>query len=283
MAEAPLAIVAGAGAFPAAVADAVRAKGREAFLVLLKGIADPTLTRYPHAWAGIGQLGAITRAARGAGATDLCFIGSLVRPSFLGVLPDLLTIKVIPELIRLYRGGDDHLLSGIAAIFEREGFHLVAAQDVAPELLMPAGALGSVQPEAADLADIERAAQAIAAFGPYDIGQAVIIGNHRIVAVEGAEGTDGLLERCLALREGGRLQWRGQRGLLVKAPKPSQDRRIDLPAIGPRTIERAAAAKLRGVAVAAGSSLVVEPHEITRLADAAGLFVYGFTGGVGHG
>jgi len=216
--------------------------------------------------------------ARKAGCRDLVLIGSLVRPYLWTTIPDIGALRVLPELVRLYRGGDDQLLRGIAAIFEREGFRLLAAQDVAPELLMPPGTLGSRAPGEDDLADIAVACQAIAALGPYDVGQGMVIGQRRIVAVEGAEGTDGMLERCAAMLDGGRLRWPRGNGILVKSPKPGQDRRVDLPAIGPATVEKAAAAGLRGIAVVAGSTLVVDMQEVIRTADRLGLFVVGVDG-----
>jgi DUF1009 family protein len=271
----PLGIIAGAGAFPLALAKAALAQGRPVHGILLKGIAGPELEAYPHTSVGIGRFGAMIRAARKAGCRDLVLIGSLVRPNLWTTVPDMGGLKVLPDVLRLYRGGDDHLLRGIAGLFEREGFRLLAAQDVAPELLMPAGVLGRHAPTPEDEADIAVAIAAMAALGPFDVGQGMVIGGRRIVAVEGAEGTDGMLERCRLMREQGRLKWPAATGLLVKAPKPGQDRRIDMPAIGPATVEKAAAAGLRGIAVPARSALVVEMAEVVRLADARGLFVVG--------
>lgn len=276
----PLGIIAGAGAFPAALARAATAQRRPVFGLLLKGIAGRELEAYPHAWVGIGRFGAILKAARKAGCRDLVLIGSLVRPNLWTTVPDIGALKVLPDVVKLYRGGDDHLLRGIAGLFEREGFRLLAAQDVAPELLMPAGVLGRHAPTEADRADIAVALAAIAALGPYDVGQGMVIGGRRIVAVEGAEGTDGMLDHCRHMRDSGRLKWPPGTGLIVKAPKPGQDRRIDMPAIGPATIEKAAAAGLRGVAVPAGSALVVDMEEVVRRADALGLFVVGLEVGV---
>lgn len=271
----PLGIIAGAGSFPAAIARAAEAQGRPVFGLLLKGIAGREMEAYPHAWVGIGRFGAIVAQARRAGCRDLVLIGSLVRPNLWSTMPDLGALKALPELVRLYRGGDDHLLRGIARLFEREGFRLLAAQDVAPELVMPEGALGAYTPGEDDLADIALGRQAMAALGPYDVGQGMVVGKRRIVAVEGAEGTDGMLERCADMLASGRIDWPRRTGILVKAPKPQQDRRVDLPAIGPETVEKAAAAGLCGIAVAAGATLVVDVAEVIRRADRHGLFVAG--------
>lgn len=271
----PLGIIAGAGSFPLALARAATEQGRPVFALLLKGIAGPDLQSYPHAWIGIGQFGAMVAQARKAGCRDLVLIGSLVRPHLWTTMPDLGGLRVLPDLVRLYRGGDDHLLRGIAGIFERHGFRLLGAQDVAPELLIPEGPLGSLRPSEADREDIALARDAIAALGPYDVGQGMVIGGRRIVAVEGAEGTDGMLDRCTAMRAAGRLKWPMGSGILVKAPKPHQDRRVDMPAIGPATVEKAAAAGLKGIAVVAGSTLVVDLQQVIGLADRHGLFVVG--------
>jgi len=276
----PLGIIAGAGSFPLALARAATEQGRPVFALLLKGIAGPELQSYPHAWIGIGQFGAMVAQARKAGCHDLVLIGSLVRPNLWTTMPDLGGLRVLPDLVRLYRGGDDHLLRGIAGIFEREGFRLLGAQDVAPELLIPEGPLGSLRPREADREDIALARDAIAALGPYDVGQGMVIGGRRIVAVEGAEGTDGMLDRCTAMRAAGRLKWPMGSGILVKAPKPHQDRRVDMPAIGPATVEKAAAAGLKGIAVVAGSTLVVDLQQVIGLADRHGLFVVGVSADV---
>lgn len=271
----PLGIIAGAGSFPLALARAATAQGRPVFALLLKGIAGRELEAYPHVWIGIGQFGAMVGQARKAGCRDLVLIGSLVRPNLWTTMPDLGGLRVLAELLRLYRGGDDHLLRGIAGIFEREGFRLLGAQDVAPELLIPEGPLGSLLPSEGDSEDIALALEAIAALGPFDVGQGMVIGDRRIVAVEGAEGTDGMLDRCASMQAAGRLKWPRGSGILVKAPKPYQDRRVDMPAIGPATVEKAAAAGLKGIAVVAGSTLVVDLQEVIRLADRHGLFVVG--------
>jgi hypothetical protein len=113
------------------------------------------------------------------------------------------------------------------------------------------------------------------AIGPFDVGQAVVVADNHVLAVEGVEGTDNMLARIAELRERGRVPTPPGVGVLVKAPKPQQDRRIDLPAIGPRTVTEVARAKLAGIAVAAGSAIVAEPAQVAAEADRAGVFVFG--------
>jgi DUF1009 family protein len=271
----PVAIICGGGTFPATVADAVMRQGRRAVLFPLRGFADPNLVaRFPHHWIKIGQVGAFVKLAQSEGARDVIMIGSLVRPAISQLALDWKTLLVLPRVVRAYYGGDDHLLSGVARIFEDHGFRLLGAHEVAPDILVPEGALGAHQPGEIDRADIARGLSLLHAIGPYDVGQAAVISNNHVLAVEASEGTDGMLARVAELRRGGRI--RSQKGgVLVKAPKPGQDRRFDLPSIGPRTIENAAAAGLSGIAVIAGGTIVAEPEAVISTADKAGLFVIG--------
>jgi DUF1009 family protein len=174
-----------------------------------------------------------------------------------------------------FRGGDDHLLSGLAGIFERDGFRMVGVKDVAPDLLMPQGCLTGASASDADFADIARGREVLQALSPFDIGQAVVVIDGHVVGVEDIEGTDGLLARVARLRAEGRIRTRAGRGVLIKAPKSGQDLRFDLPTLGPRTIEGAAAAGLSGIAIVAGNTIVAEPQAMIEAADRAGLFVTG--------
>jgi hypothetical protein len=272
----PLAIICGGGGIPFAVADAVRRQGRPVVLFPLVGWADRQgVEKYPHHWINIGQLGRFRRLAREEGCRDLVLIGTLLRPSLSQVRLDWDTIRAFPQIWRAFRGGDDRLLSGIGRIFEESGFRLVGAHEVAPEILMVDGTIGRRQPTARDQTDIAQALRLLTAIGPFDVGQAVVVANGRVLAIEATEGTDHMLRRIADLRRDGRIRMPPGVGVLVKAPKPGQDRRIDLPAIGPPTIELVAQAQLAGVAVVAGSALIAEPDEVARLADAAGLFVVG--------
>jgi DUF1009 family protein len=174
-----------------------------------------------------------------------------------------------------FRGGDDHLLSGIGRILERDGFRMVGIKDVAPDLLTPEGCFTRAAPDADASADIALAREVLAALGPFDIGQAVVVIDRHVIGVEDIEGTDGLLARIANLREQRRIRARENRGVLVKAPKRGQDLRFDLPTIGSRTVGGAASAKLAGIAVVAGNTLLADPQTMIEQADKAGLFVVG--------
>jgi UDP-2,3-diacylglucosamine hydrolase len=269
-----LAIICGGGTLPFAVADAVIKHGRRVVLFAIRGWADPKrVVGYPHYWAAVGQFGAFCRLARREGCRDVVFIGSMVRPAIWQIRPDFKTLRLLPRIFGIFRGGDDHLLKGVAAIFEEHGFRLVGAHAVAPEILMPEGALGREHPNDRDRADIAKGLALLSAASPFDVGQAVVVADARVLAIEAAEGTDRMLARVADLRQSGRIA--SGRGVLVKAAKRNQDRRLDLPSIGPQTVEGAARAGLAGIAVVAGSTIVAEPTRIGATADRAGLFVLG--------
>ena len=271
-----LAIICGGGSFPAAVAEAVARRGRRPVMFGIKGWADAALVeRYAHHWIAIGQAGRFFRLARAEHCRDVLFIGTVLRPPITQLRLDWQTIRAMPGLIRAYRGGDDQLISGVASIAESGGLRVVGVKDVAPEVLVPEGVIGRYQPSARDRADIARALKVIAALGPFDVGQAAVIADDNVLAVEAAEGTDNLLIRIAELRRLGRVTSRPGTGVLVKAPKSGQDHRFDLPSIGPRTVENVARAGLAGLAVTAGSTMIAEPDAVTAAADRERIFIVG--------
>jgi len=278
--EGPLAMICGGGSLPLAVADSVAARGRKVLLFPLRGFADTqAFASREHTWIHFGQFGTVARLARAQGCRDIVWLGSAVRPAVWQVRPDFFTLKVLPQALRAFRGGDDHLLSSFGRIIENQGFRLLGAHEVAPEILVPEGALGRVKPAERDRADIALGLDYLRAAGPFDIGQAVVVADQHVLAVEAVEGTDQMLARVAQLRDSGRIRAPGGRGVLVKSPKPKQDRRFDLPSIGPRTVEGAARAKLAGIAVVAGETIVAEADKLVAAADRAGLFVVGVAAG----
>lgn len=278
--QAPVGIICGGGALPFAVADSALRSGRTVYLLGIKGWADPhAIARYPHDWILLGQFGRLQRLLSAQGCRDVVFIGGLLRPAFRSALRsvrlDLATLRLVPRLYRAFCGGDDHLLSSIGRIFEAQGFRLVGAHEIAPEILAVAGPLGRQHAKEKHLADAARGFALIDAIAPFDIGQAVVVADNRIVAVEAAEGTDAMLSRIGEMRHNGRVTTPKGVGVLVKAAKRTQDRRFDLPSIGPTTIELVARAGLAGIALRAGEVIVAEPDAVVAAADAGGLFVQG--------
>jgi UDP-2,3-diacylglucosamine hydrolase len=272
----PVGLIAAGGVMPFAVADSLIARGIDPVLFALKGACDAvSVQRFRHHWISVGQLGRAEKLFRTENCRDLLFIGTLVRPALSEIRLDWATVRAIGRVWAAFRGGDDHLLSSIGRILEQDGFRMVGIKDVAPDLLMPTGCITRAAPDENAIADIAKGREVLRALSPFDIGQAAIVIDRHVVGVEDIEGTDGLVARVARLRAEGRIRAKAARGVLVKAPKSGQDLRFDLPTMGPRTVEGAAAAQLAGIAVVAGNTIVVEPQVMIEAADAAGLFVTG--------
>lgn len=269
-------IISGSGALPFAVANSLLARGRTPVILGIRGFCNSErITRYRHHWIALGQLGRLTRLLRAERCHDVMFIGGLVRPALSEIRLDFGTIRVTPRIIAAFRGGDNHLLTGIGRIMEMHGFHMVGVAEVAPDLLMPEGILTRTEPDDSAKADIVKGLELLHALSPFDVGQAVVVIDGNVTAVEDIEGTDALLARVARLRSEGRIRAKAGRGVLIKAPKAQQDLRFDLPTFGPRTVEGAIAAGLGGIAIVAGRSLMAESENVIAAADKARLFISG--------
>ena len=273
-----VAIICGGGSFPAAVAEAVIRQGRRPVMFAISGWADPEVAeRYAHHWIALGQAGRFISLAKSEHCRDAVLIGTVLRPPLSQIRLDWLTLRSLPRIVRFYSGGDDRLLSGVAKVIEEAGLRVVGLRDLAPEIFVPAGALGGLRPTLRDERDIARALQVIRALGPFDVGQAAVVADNQVLAVEAAEGTDSMLLRIADLRRQGRVATAPGVGVLVKALKPGQDRRFDLPAIGPQTVANVINAGLAGLAVTAGTSIIADGPEAIAAADRAGIFLFGVT------
>ncbi|MBS0242722.1 MAG: UDP-2,3-diacylglucosamine diphosphatase LpxI, partial [Proteobacteria bacterium] len=257
---------------PIEIAEAGARQGRSIHIVAIEGFAAADVARYSHERVSLGQVGRILASFRKAGVDEIVIAGAMQRPDLLKLRVDWGFFVNLPTVLKLTKGGDDSVLRRIVRFFEGHGLTVVGVQDVAPALLAPSGPLTSRSADPSMAAAISRAAALIRDLGPFDVGQAVVASSERIVAVEGVRGTDALLSD---LGPDGPGKGLGQGGVLVKLPKPGQEMRIDLPTIGPRTIERARAAQLSGVAVGAGQSIVLERARVAADADAAGIVVIG--------
>lgn len=274
--QGPLGLIAGGGTYPPALAKIVTARGGTIFVAAIEGVADPSA--YGHALLKmyrLGQLGSLLEDLRRRGIADLVMLGGLPRPSFGSLRPELATLRYMPYFAKAFRGGDDHLLSGVVRFFEEQGFRVHGPAEIAPELTMPAGPLGRRQASEAQQAVLKRGFALIEAMSPFDVGQAAVLADHRIVAIEAAEGTDAMIARVGDLVARRRLKLAEGDGVLVKAPKAGQDLRVDMPAIGPQTLHNIKAAGLAGVGAKAGQVLVGDRLALGRLADELGLFVEG--------
>ena len=272
-----LGIIAGGGELPIAIARAAQEDGRAVFVLALEGMARPSdVAAFPHAFVSLGELGKAIRLLEGAGCSQITLAGKVARPEFSKLKLDARGALALPGVMAAALRGDDALLRSLLAIFEKEGMRVIGSSDAAQGLLVPLGPLGRLEPAQAQDEDILRAIRVVAAMGALDIGQAAVVCEGLVLAVEAAEGTDAMLARVAALPEALRGTPEHRRGVLVKAPKPHQERRVDLPVIGIRTVELAAAAGLAGIAVEGGAALIVNRARVAETADRRGLFVYGF-------
>ncbi len=282
--EPRLALIAGNGSLPCQIAEALSSAGREFRIIAIKGEADERTRAQADTELGWGEIGRLYKFLKKTGCRDVLLIGGVSkRPDFTSILGDLGTLKRLPTIIRALAGGDDSLLTKVIRLFEVEGYRVVGIKDVAPQLLASSGVLGKVQPNQGDWRDAELALRATEKLGELDIGQAAIAVGGRVVALEGAEGTDAMLQRCAELKRIGRIRSKGRAGVLVKTAKPNQDLRVDLPTVGPMTIDLAAAAGLAGIAVEASGALIAEKEETLKKLDNAGLFVIGIEHGTRFG
>lgn len=265
-----LGIIAGGGDLPGLVAAACRAQGRPFHILALSGHADPAVigTDAPQDWIRIGEAGTGFERLRLAGVEEVMMIGPVRRPSLKELAPDLRTARFFAR-VGLKALGDDGLLRAVAAELEGEGFRVVGVDEVLADCLAASGPYGTLSPDEQAGADIARAVQVAKGLGALDVGQAVIVQQGIVLGVEAIEGTDALIRRC------GLLARDGLGGVLVKMRKPGQDRRIDLPTVGPDTLKEAAGAGLRGIAVEAGGALVLGGKALGAEADRLGLFLVG--------
>jgi UDP-2,3-diacylglucosamine hydrolase len=270
MTGATLGILAGGGVLPAHVAEAARAAGRAVFIVGLQGYAEAAvLAPFPHAMIRIGAAGRILTTLRAHGCRDLVLVGPVRRPSLLDLRPDGEGTRILARIGRAAFAGDDGLLAAVLRVLGEEGFRVIGAHEVLAEALGPRGLLTRTAPDAQAMADIQRGIAVVRALGAVDVGQGCVVQQGMVLAVEAAEGTDAMLARA------GKLARPGYGGVLVKLVKPGQDRRADLPTIGPGTLAAAAGAGLRGVAFEAGGTILAERAATIAAADGAGLFLLG--------
>ncbi len=274
-----LGVIAGGGELPVVLAEHCAALGRPYFVARVAPFADPALDSHPGATHPLGLMGARMKALRGAGCDAVTLIGQVTRPDLASLELDEGAKAMIPAILGALQQGDDALLRAILGEFEQAGFRALGVDEVMSDLLASQGAWGAHAPDDRQMRDIKKAATLAAAIGAFDVGQGVVVCEGLVLALEAQEGTDAMLRRVGELPPTIRGSADKRRGVLVKRPKPIQERRIDLPTIGVRTVEGAAAAGLAGIAVEAGATLAVRRDDVIAAADNVGLFVYGFAAG----
>ena len=272
-----LGIIAGGGELPLLLADACASDDRAYFMMALQSFAhESDLDGYAHEWTPLGSLGHVMKRLKEEGCEQVVMAGTVTRPDFRSLKMDWRATRLLPSFLSAARKGDNALLSVVLKAFEEDGFTVVGAEDVLANLVVGEGALGAHHPDAAALQDINRAKDVVRELGQLDIGQGAVVCNQLVLALEAVEGTDAMLARCLDITTDLRGTPESRRGVLVKMPKPGQEKRVDLPTIGIQTVERASAAGLAGIAIAAGGALVLNKTEVVAKADDTGLFILGF-------
>jgi hypothetical protein len=265
-----LGIIAGGGPLPKYLAEHCQYIGREYFMVALIGNADEKiLNGLPVKWVRLGAAGKIIQSLKDQKVEEIVMVGAVRRPSVMTLFPDWRAMRLIFRIGSIILGGDDSLLTAIAEEFEHYGFKVTGVDELLSDLLAPAGPFGKIRPNNQDLKFIQSGIQHAQIFGKQDTGQAIVIQNDVIIGTENRNGTDELIKRCCnTVSDNGKP-------ILIKIKKPGQDRRVDLPTIGARTVQLAAECGFSGIVVETGQTLVVDRTKVTKTADKCGLFVIG--------
>jgi DUF1009 family protein len=267
---AKIGIIAGDGSLPAQLLRTCKSDGRDVFAIALDGITVPeTVAGYPHEWVNIAKVGKIIDLLRKNRCVEVCLAGGVGRPELSSLKPDLKGVALVSRLVKAAKRGEGAILEAIVAYLGEQGFRVLGAEEVMGSILAKSGVLGAVAPGESDHDDIARGVAVVDALGTLDVGQGCVVRDGLVLAVEAAEGTDAMVRRCEQFRRA------APAGVLVKLTKPGQERRVDLPTIGRSTVEAARDAGLRGVAVEAGGTLIVDQDDVVAAADSAGLFLFG--------
>ena len=266
-----LGIIAGAGTLPKELIDACRRDQRDFFVLGIEKHADPAfLADAPHQYVRLGQTGTSIAILKKNNVDTVVMAGAVRRPTLSEMRPDWRTIQVFARLGSRALG-DDALLRAVSAELESEGFRVVGVQDIEPALITPPKTLTAFTPLPDHMADIEYGIRVTKVLGQMDVGQAAVVQQGIVLGLEAVEGTDALLDRCRSVRR------KGRGGVLVKSCKPQQDKRADLPTIGIRTVRKAYEAGLVGIAVEAGSTIILGRQDVVEAANRLGLFIHGYT------
>ncbi|TFF25237.1 DUF1009 domain-containing protein [Jiella endophytica] len=275
----PLGLIAGGGRLPRIVAEAARAHGFTPIVVRIADAIEDDWEGFAGGYYPWGRTGDAIRFLKRSDVDRVVTCGTVSRrPDFRSILPSFATLFVLPTAFRIVRGGDDRLLRSVANFLKAEGLEPMAVQDIEPRLLAPEGPIAGREPDAAERRALELGLAAARTLGGLDVGQAAVASQERVIALEAAEGTREMLHRVADLRARGRLG-RGEKLALVKAVKPDQDERFDLPSIGVSTIFEAEGAGIGTIGVSAGKSLVIDYEALVAASREARIAVVGLPAG----
>ncbi|WP_212523217.1 UDP-2,3-diacylglucosamine diphosphatase LpxI [Actibacterium sp. MT2.3-13A] len=268
------ALIAGTGALPVLLAERLEAEGHPFLLAEMEGHPAEARPGWRVERFCVERLALLFALLHDAGVRRVVFAGAVARPKIDPARIDPGTAQFLPRLVGAFQQGDDALLRTVIALFEEAGFEVAGAEAIAPELVPGEAVLTPARPSAADEQDAARAAQIASALGALDVGQGAVVAQGLCLAVETLPGTDAMLQWVADVAGATRPDPKGARGVFYKAPKPGQERRVDLPAIGPGTIAAAARAGLAGVVIEAGGVMILDREATLAEAERAGLFLW---------
>lgn len=267
-------LIAGGGDLPKHVAYAASLEGHELYVVALQGFAEVDLYDDAQSYRA-SEFGKIVKHLKKKKCTHICFAGTVKRPNFKTLKPDFKGMLHMPGAIKAAQKGDDALMRYLLSLFEKEDFEILSPQSLCQSLLLPEGILGKNDIADKHRSDVRKACEIASKIGALDIGQAAVVNQGVVLTVEAQEGTDAMLDRVLTLPEDIRGSEKARSGVLAKMVKPGQETRVDLPTIGPLTVEKAAAAGLAGIVAEGGRAFILEQDKVIELADKMGLFIAG--------
>ena len=264
-----LGMIAGNGLLPAEVVNHCKNTSRELFVVGLEPfVIEENLKEVPYTLAKIAEVGKIFKAMKSNDVKEIVFAGGIHRPSFSELIPDWEGTKLLAKLA-FKNMSDDSIFRVLFEEIEKQGFTVVGAEEVVPELLFKEGVYGKVKPSPEDMLDIQRGILVSKALGSVDVGQACVVQESMVLAVEAMEGTDAMLSRAASIVR------KGKKPVMVKIVKPNQETRVDLPVIGTQTIMQLEKYGIKGMAVQSGGILLIEREKVIKMADDFGIFIIG--------
>jgi DUF1009 family protein len=264
-----LGMIAGSGMMPVEIINYCNKIGREIYVIGLEPFAnEEQLKDAPHSFAKIAEVGKMLKTFKSNNVYEIVLAGGIKRPSFKELIPDWEGMKMVGKLA-MKKMSDDNMFRAVIDEIEKLGFKIVGIEEVVPEMLFFEGIYGKVKPSKEDMDDINRGIIVAKALGAVDVGQAVVVQEGMVLAVEAIEGTDMMLSRAATVKKPGKAP------VMVKVLKPGQDMRVDLPAIGVQTIEQLKKYGIKGIAVEAGGILLIERETVVKMADEAGIFIIG--------
>ena len=262
-------MVAGSGMMPVEIIKHCKEKGIDIYVIGLEPFAsEEQLKDAAHSFAKIGEVGKITKVFKNNDIHHLVLAGGIKRPSFKELIPDWGGMKMLGK-IAMKKMSDDNLFRAVISEVENLGFKILGIEEVVPEMMFYEGIYGKIKPSKDDMDDINRGFVVAKALGAVDVGQAVVVQEGMVLAVEAIEGTDMMLSRAASLKK------EGKEPVMVKVLKPGQDTRVDLPTIGIQTIEQLKKYGIKGIAVEAGGILLIEREAVIKMANEAGIFIIG--------